>query len=774
MHTKLYTQVLWFIFCLASHANLNAQTIRFVTPGGANAKNGTDWLNASDNLQAMIDASSAGDQIWVAAGTYKPNAYPTGCSGCSTNKDYAYLLKDGVKIYGGFTAGTNDFSLRNPKTNLTVLSGDLNGDGSIRTYHVVISTNDANTTTLEGFTVSGGGGGSSDYSSVTVDALEITRGVGGGIVTLNSSLSINQCEFKRNVDLRSASASFIKGGSPTFNNCIFIENSAQSSGTINVTNSTPTFNYCFIAKNGGGGIYANALNENCFPTLNFCVVSENYDGFTFFSNASSTPGNFAYCGISVSRSTIFNNLGINFSKYSFYTRESADLYMSQSIVVAPPNKESTSYSNVHNNIVVNDFPENSANNIDSDPLFINPNDPDGPDDTWGTADDGLQLDFCSPAVDAALFGPVEKDILGHNVYNAIGDYGAYERQTPTCGIFKNTSTCQTISLSSVKGNKWYRYFTSDEIAMEIYPNGMDFGDVTISISDPDGSVTYNEATFLGRSLNVTSGIYASGVIMPKSYKLRIYYFDTELTEYISTTSETVTPKDFNMAWHQGGSGCSLESYAGISSGIVNKSGIVNGRFLSENNGFFLEFSLNHFTLFAPTTSGGNPLPVTLVNFTVRNDIEGNILEWTTSSETNNDYFEIERSKNGRNFEKLGEAIAGAGTVKTAQLYSFTDRTFTPGNNYYRLKQVDVDGTVTPSRIIVIQNKLDEILFPNPVHDKLYITNQKKSFVYQIFDLNGKEITRGESSPDTGIAIKDLQSGSYLIKFGNQVLKFVKD
>ena len=70
-------------------------TIRYVKPVAAGAATGLSWANASASLQSMINISVAGDQIWVAAGTYKPNSYPTGCTSCSggTARDYTFSLK---------------------------------------------------------------------------------------------------------------------------------------------------------------------------------------------------------------------------------------------------------------------------------------------------------------------------------------------------------------------------------------------------------------------------------------------------------------------------------------------------------------------------------------------------------------------------------------------------------------------------------------------------------------------------------------------------------
>jgi hypothetical protein len=723
------------------------------------------------------------------------------------------LLKDGVKIYGGFIAGTSDFSLRNPKTNVSVLSGDLNGDGTLNTYHVIITVSDGAGTVLDGFTIRGGKANVS--STITVESRNISREGGGGLFGINSSPTFNNCVFTvnegtyggglnlssdanpafsdclfyKNTSVLNGGAGVIQSSEPIFDHCIFEQNSSASvGGAFYVGNAYPEFTRSVFSKNssGSGGVFfcsASSSNgyETCLPVLNNCIIIENSavsGGFAYTTAASMFP-NYAYSGISVANSIFYKNSGggtIITSTDAFRTSASVS-YVNNSIIWGNigNNMFVGGSTNVYNCLQQPESNPSGTGNAYGDPQFTDATDPDGPDNIWGTEDDGLQPGYCSPAIDFSYpDGSGKPDILGRPVFNTLRDVGCYERQTPSCQVYASTEECQNFTISNVKQSRWYRVFSSDGIIAEINPNGLDLGTVTFNINDADGVINLNSKNYLGRTVNITSSNYASGATMPSSYKLRIYYHDSELSEYNLATSSSYMPSNFNMSWQNGGSGCTLAAYDGTTGGWVASSGISNGEFGTGNNGFFLEFALNHFTLFSPTTSGGSPLPVTLISFTGKNEVDRNVLEWRTSSETNNDHFYVERSKNGRNFEKIGETIAGAGTLKTAQSYSFSDRTFTSGTNYYRLKQVDIDSTVTPSRMIVIQNKMDKILFPNPVHDELFLTNQKTSFIYHIVDLSGKEIKRGESYPDLAISVKELRPGTYLIKFGDQVLKFVKE
>jgi hypothetical protein len=105
-------------------------------------------------------------------------------------------------------------------------------------------------------------------------------------------------------------------------------------------------------------------------------------------------------------------------------------------------------------------------------------------------------------------------------------------------------------------------------------------------------------------------------------------------------------------------------------------------------------------------SGGStgliPLPVELTRFAGRIDGSSVQLSWQTASEQNSDQFIVTRSTDNRNFEPIGQLNA-AGNSNDIRNYTFTDaRLPTESQLYYRLEQVDLDGTMTPSRIISLQ------------------------------------------------------------------------
>ena len=100
-------------------ATLSAQTI-FVKASAVGAANGTSWADAFTTLDAALVVAIPGNQVWVAAGVYKPTL------GLVPNSSFAILA--GVELYGGFSGTESTLNQRNLLTHVTTLSGDLNGD----------------------------------------------------------------------------------------------------------------------------------------------------------------------------------------------------------------------------------------------------------------------------------------------------------------------------------------------------------------------------------------------------------------------------------------------------------------------------------------------------------------------------------------------------------------------------------------------------------------------------------------------------------------------
>jgi hypothetical protein len=139
-----------------------------------------------------------------------------------------------------------------------------------------------------------------------------------------------------------------------------------------------------------------------------------------------------------------------------------------------------------------------------------------------------------------------------------------------------------------------------------------------------------------------------------------------------------------------------------------------------------------------------PLPIELISFTARVKATGVLTEWTTASEINNNYFVVERSRNGIEFSNAG-MINASGTTTERNSYSFFDTDPGTGIIYYRLKQVDYDGNFSYSDIVAV--KLGEIfneisVYPNPANDIIrfeYESEKGTTVIARLTDLMGKVV-----------------------------------
>jgi len=163
-----------------------------------------------------------------------------------------------------------------------------------------------------------------------------------------------------------------------------------------------------------------------------------------------------------------------------------------------------------------------------------------------------------------------------------------------------------------------------------------------------------------------------------------------------------------------------------------------------------------------------PLPVTLTSFTLAQEGQTTLLNWATTSETNSDRFEIERSQNGRQWGQIGTKKSN-GDSKSVKTYSFVDSEPLNGENLYRLKMVDRDGTFAYSRIESITfGGLSASFYPNPVAEKLIIRTSDFSLIKSIaiYDANGRTVYQSTAVSGKEINVQSLPSGLYLIKMVN--------
>ena len=429
----------------------------YVAKAGSDANDGLSWAMAKVTVQAGLNASVAGDEVWVAAGTYVERI----------------TLTAQVALYGGFVGSETGLAERDWKVNATILDGNANGS-------VVISPWTASSDTrIDGFIIRNGnadkGGGirCEDYSSPTITNNTITGNSaysgGGGVYCSNSSSVIADNTITGNI---ASGASASNGGgiscywnsSATIANNTITGNSAYSGGggvycfnsspvivdntitgniasgasasngggiscywnsSATIANNTVKGNSASGSYSEGGGIYCvassptiinNAItgnsatgtsyglgggihcHSNSFPTItNNTITGNNASG------SSASQGGGICC---INASPTITNTTVAFNSSGLYVDSSpgsAAPFLRYNCVVG---NAAYNYSGLAD-------PTGSDGNISADPLFIRTPTP-GADGTWATADDdpgNLHLKAGSPCIDAGDNAAVPAGIL---------------------------------------------------------------------------------------------------------------------------------------------------------------------------------------------------------------------------------------------------------------------------------------------------------------------------------------------------------------------------
>jgi len=425
---------------------------------------GSTWADAFKYLQDALAVAEAGDQIWVVKGTYKPDqswADPNG----SGNRTATFQLISGVAIYGGFPAGGGTWEQRDQDAHKTILSGDLEGNdrdvNDLRellndpcrdenSYHVVTGSGTDATTVLDGFTITAGNNGD-DHGFPFLPGYRTYKG--GGMYNHYGRPRVTNCTFRDNSAIEGGGM-YNTGGSPTMTSCTFTKNVAWCGGGMeNLNHSSPITTNCTFRGNSadwGGGIY----NENySSPTITNCTFSGNsaanwgggmsntyyssptLTNCTFSGNYSVFGGavdNYEYCSLKLSNCILWDNTANNGSQ----------------LAGANTSTLSVNYCNVQGGRLAINVDRSTTlhwgdGNIDDDPLFVDPDNPDTSQRDYHLRPDSPCIDVADntalPPDNADLDGdanstePIPFDLDGHPRIidddcndTEIVDMGAYE------------------------------------------------------------------------------------------------------------------------------------------------------------------------------------------------------------------------------------------------------------------------------------------------------------------------------------------------------------
>ncbi len=176
------------------------------------------------------------------------------------------------------------------------------------------------------------------------------------------------------------------------------------------------------------------------------------------------------------------------------------------------------------------------------------------------------------------------------------------------------------------------------------------------------------------------------------------------------------------------------------------------------------------------------LPIELLSFSATCNGKSSLIEWTTATEKNNDFFVLERSTDAINFKEIAR-VAGAGNTIEPNNYAYTDYGARSGDNYYRLVQVDYDGTSTASEIIVANcptetlGEPNVLAFPNPFEDNLTLHFENFGNIQatvEVYDMLGRmvhtqKVNCSQNDYEIILRLAGLSDGTYNVRISTKEL-----
>ena len=296
-----------FVLLVATILPTTAQTTRRVTmSGAATGTDGSSWAQAMSLQAALAAANTPGDQVWIAAGTYRPGVADDG-NDATDERAATFTIQAGVLVYGGF-AGT-EAALADRAGGATILLGDLAGDDIARPVatasqtaynnsrddnsYTVVTIGGANVT-LNGLTIEGGERGTEIRNSLGTSHHGAGLYAGAG----TTDITLMACTFNNNNSTDGGGGGAYFTERATLADCTFTENTASGSfsgGGGAYFEETATLTNCTFTKNTKSGSFSNGggVHFNRMATLTNCVFADNnatLGGGAYFNSTAMLTG----------------------------------------------------------------------------------------------------------------------------------------------------------------------------------------------------------------------------------------------------------------------------------------------------------------------------------------------------------------------------------------------------------------------------------------------------------------------------------------------------
>ncbi len=380
----------------------------------------------------------------------------------------------------------------------------------------------------------------------------------------------------------------------------------------------------------------------------------------------------------------------------------------------------------------------------------------------GIADNGMDVVVTSSAPNNLVLD--QNRLVGSFNFNGSNKIIILGNNTLTANGFTGTS-----SLNYVQTNG------TGKLKMNVANNSTVLFPVSNSAYNPV-SITNNSGNSDDFSVRVLDEVYTNG-----------------LTGTVMTTSRIKRTWDISKTYANGGSGINFtfnwnpaEVY-NVSTPMLNHYNGTDwdaqlGTTTSTANSMTYVGYTGTFSPFAISNSG-QPLPVTLTQFSATCETENTTIEWQTASEQNSDVFVIERSENGKDWTTVDE-IKAAGNSNVTIDYMYKDYDRSRGLNYYQLQQIDVDGKITTYGPISATCDIEIVevaVYPNPTDGDFAIeisAPQTETYLVIFETADGHRISEMDYQIKEGMNMipmhaKDLDAGVYFIRVVNGTDSYLK-
>lgn len=339
----------------------------------------------------------------------------------------------------------------------------------------------------------------------------------------------------------------------------------------------------------------------------------------------------------------------------------------------------------------------------------------------------------------------------------------------TTGAPNTCTAATTITIDNSNNNLWVPITGPDgNILAEIKANGNNLGTVTSSFYTNAGAVREDASKklYLDRNITITPQVQPASAV-----NIRLYITSAQLDALKSAINSAgagsgVTSVS-SLAIFKNSDACGAAIRSGATA-IAPLYAEAHG-----TSGYVLQTTINSFSSFYFGSAGYATLPLQLVTFKGAWQNGDVVLQWKTATATTAVFFDMERSIDGVHFEKTG-TVANNATSD----YSYTDKSLLlPAANvlYYRLKITDAGGAFQYSNVVTVhvQGRVDVMLFPNPVKEKLTIrftNNMAGIAAILICDVQGRVVYRRNEIPmpraTFDIDVRGWKEQLYLVKMLN--------